>query len=82
MSRKSVLVLRTCHVNMSSRTNFIWPKSGYVEAPDWSPAPMCGNGLHSRILWKSIRWGRGHVNSTLFSTITLQRITPPHPPTG
>lgn len=47
------LVLRTCASNMSSQNGFIWPESGEVEAPDWEPFPMCGNGLHGLL------WGEG-----------------------
>ena len=40
------LILRTCDANMQSRGGFQWPRSGPVAAPDWNPAPECGNGLH------------------------------------
>jgi hypothetical protein len=40
------LILRTCNANMTSRNGFKWPRSGHVAAPDWNPAPECGNGLH------------------------------------
>ena len=40
------LILRTCNANMWSRGGFQWPRSGPVAAPDWNPAPECGNGLH------------------------------------
>lgn len=49
---KSVLVLRACHSDMSSSNDFVWPAAGYVEAPDWEPTPVCGNGLHG--------WQHGH----------------------
>ena len=48
-----VLVLRTCNADMSSHGGFLWPESGPVEAPDWSPRPFCGNGLHGFL------WGEG-----------------------
>jgi hypothetical protein len=40
------LILRTCNENLKSYNDFQWPKSGYVEAPDWEPTYKCGNGLH------------------------------------
>ena len=48
-----VLVLRTCASDMSAYGGFIWPKSGFVEAPDWKPQAECGNGLHGLL------WGQG-----------------------
>jgi hypothetical protein len=32
--------------NGSSYRGFLWPKLGYVEAPDFSPEASCGGGLH------------------------------------
>ena len=40
------LILRTCNADMTSRNEFVWPKSGIVSAPDWKPTEECGNGLH------------------------------------
>lgn len=40
------LILRTCSADMRSYGGFQWPRSGPVAAPDWNPAPKCGNGLH------------------------------------
>jgi hypothetical protein len=40
------LILRTCNAYMTSHGGFKWPRSGNVAAPDWNPAPECGNGLH------------------------------------
>ena len=40
------LILRTCSADMQSYGGFQWPRSGPVAAPDWKPAPKCGNGLH------------------------------------
>jgi len=40
------LILRTCNADMTSHGGFKWPRSGHVAAPDWNPAPECGNGLH------------------------------------
>ncbi|WP_445081510.1 DUF7666 domain-containing protein [Martelella alba] len=42
----TVLVLRTCNSDMTSRNDFVWPESGLVECPDWEPTEECGNGLH------------------------------------
>ncbi|PUZ21786.1 hypothetical protein DCC81_24675 [Chitinophaga parva] len=41
-----VLILRTCKNDMSSYNGFIWPESGFVEAPDWNDDTKCGHGLH------------------------------------
>ncbi len=40
------LILRTCRADMTSHGGFVWPRSGHVAAPDWSPTPSCGGGLH------------------------------------
>ena len=50
----SILVLRTVSENMTSYNDFVWPKSGYVEAKDWEPTYECGNGLHGLL------WGEGY----------------------
>lgn len=54
-----VLVLRTCAPDLSSyhTPSFIWPKSGFAEAPDWDPNPdeECGHGLHG-LLWGNGDW--------------------------
>lgn len=62
MSNDKILVLRTCAADMSSYDGFVWPESGYVEAPDWDPDPRidCGRGLHG------LPWGEG--NWSLLST--------------
>ena len=39
-------MLRTCTADMTAHGGFCWPESGYVEAPDWDPSPVCGGGLH------------------------------------
>jgi len=39
------LVLRACRADLTSRKGFSW-KNKHVKAPDWSPAPTCGSGLH------------------------------------
>ena len=41
-----VLVLRTCAADMTAYGGFVWPRRGVVKAPDWSPEPVCGKGLH------------------------------------
>jgi hypothetical protein len=44
---KTTFMLRTCAADMSSYYgSFIYPTSGMVECPDWSPRKACGNGLH------------------------------------
>ena len=53
-----VLVLKSLPADMVAARNhvsggFKWPESGECTAPDFSPAPYCGNGLHG---WK---WGMG-----------------------
>ena len=53
------LMLRTCAADMTSYCGFVWPVKGYVEAPDWDSAAVCGNGLHGAL------WGEG--DGTLFS---------------
>lgn len=49
-----VLILRTCEADMTSHNGFKWPESGPVEAPDWSPKPEIGHGLHGLL------WGEGN----------------------
>jgi len=44
--QKTVLVLRSCKADMTSKNGFVWPKAGPVECADWNPKPECGNGLH------------------------------------
>ena len=56
---ETVLVLRACNPDMSSRNGFVWPQVGRVaEAPDWKPETMCGNGLHGWL------WGNGDINAS------------------
>ena len=55
-TKGTALVLRTCKSNMTSRNDFVWPKSGPVECPDWIPSTECGNGLHG------VLWGQGDGN--------------------
>src|SRR5580692_11342318 len=53
-SGEKTLVLRTCDANMkAAHKDFVWPRSGPVECPDWDPKPKCGNGLHG------LPWGAG-----------------------
>ena len=40
------LILRTLKADMTSYGGFAWKASGVVVAPDWSPSPECGGGLH------------------------------------
>ena len=50
-----VWLLRTCNADGTSYGGFRWPLTpgALVEAPDWNPAPECGNGLHGLL------WGQG-----------------------
>jgi hypothetical protein len=48
-----VLCLRTCNSDRRSINDFTWPEYGPLEAPDWSPEPVCGYGLHGWL------WGEG-----------------------
>ena len=52
---ETTLVLRTCAADMTAYNGFKWPRSGHVEAPDYKPAPVCGNGLHG-LAWGSGDW--------------------------
>ena len=54
--QNTVLILRTCSAAMTAYGGFRWPESGPVEAPDWNPVPVCGNGLHGAL------WGEGDGN--------------------
>jgi len=49
----TVLVLRTCRADMTSRNGFVWPNSGPVKCDDWDATPQCGGGLHGLL------WGEG-----------------------
>ena len=49
----TALGLRTCAADMTSYGGFRWPEAGEVIAPDWTPEPVCGGGLHL------LPWGRG-----------------------
>ena len=53
LKKNEILVLRDVQSDMTSRGGFIYPESGYVEAPDWKPHDRCGNGLHG------LPWGTG-----------------------
>ncbi len=47
VAARKVLLLRTCKSDMTSHNGFLWPESGYVEAPDWDGGkPVCGGKLH------------------------------------
>jgi len=54
-----VRILKTVNSDMTAYNGFVWPASGFVECPDWSPLPICGNGLHGLL--------DGYGNSGLFS---------------
>jgi len=59
-----MLILRTCKTDGSSPSSeargFKWPTEvgAHIVAPDWSPEPVCGGGLHG---WA---WGQG--SATVF----------------
>ena len=48
------LILRTSDKNRCSYNGFQWPESGLVEAPDWDPTPVCGNGLHGALCGEGV----------------------------
>ena len=48
-----VLLVKVVNPDGTSHGGFVWPASGEVVASDWSPAPVCGGGLHG---WP---WGYG-----------------------
>ena len=56
------LFLRTCKSDFTSYNNFQWPNEvgAIVHAPDWSPNPECGNGLHGLL--------NGNEDSSLLSS--------------
>src|SRR5882724_9220378 len=43
---EKVYLLRTSNKDNLAHNNFLWPSTGFVEAPDWRPTAECGNGLH------------------------------------
>ena len=50
-------MLRTCDSQMRAHMlwgGFVWPRSGPVEAPDWSPADQCGRGLHGLLMGEGL----------------------------
>jgi hypothetical protein len=60
---ETVLALRTCCLDMTSKYRFKWKESGMVIAPDWHPRKKCGNGLHGLL------WGQGDPsNLTLLNS--------------
>ena len=58
--RNKVLILRGTRRDMTHRS-FVWPKSGPVECPDWSPTTECGGGLHG-FLWGEGEYALLHQN--------------------
>jgi hypothetical protein len=52
-AKHRALMLRTSSADGTSHGGFRWPAEGYVSAPDWSPEPECGHGLHGLL------WGQG-----------------------
>lgn len=55
MNTETVLVLRVANAEGRSWGGFQWPERGPVEAPDWSPKKVCGQGLHA--------WLKGEGNT-------------------
>ncbi len=54
--KKPVLIMRACNSKLQAfYKEFQYPKAGLVEAPDWSPAKICGQGLHGWL------WGEGDI---------------------
>jgi len=59
-----VLILRKVNEDMTSHEgNFTYPKTGYVEAPDWDGKPECGGGLHGLL------WGQGSFDLDNYGTL-------------
>ena len=54
------IVLRVCRSDMTSYNGFIWPETGYVEAPDWDAKEECRNGLFG---WFE---AQGYANSSSY----------------
>jgi len=54
-------MLRTCNAGMMGYGGFRWPRRGYVEAPDWEPRLVYGDGggLHGAL--------RGDGNGAMFN---------------
>ena len=50
---EKILALKSVRSDMTAYNRFLWPKEGYVEAPDWRNVPECGYGLHG------LAWGEG-----------------------
>ena len=46
LKENEVLVLKRCIQDSKSSNDFIYPKNGMVEAPDWKATDACGHGLH------------------------------------
>lgn len=40
-------LLKCIPANRTTLKDFVWPKRGTVECPDWDPSPQCGRGLHA-----------------------------------
>jgi len=58
-------LLRTCDKNLKAYGGFQYPEKGYVEAPDWKPKPVCGNGLHGLLMGKGnqslLNWDESEI---------------------
>ena len=62
-NKATVLCLRTVKTDHTAYNGFKWPKSGYVEAPDFTTEAECGNGLHGYLR------GAGDAESILWDGI-------------
>ena len=71
MSGETVLILRTCDPERKSRNgSFQYPASGLVEAPDWKPNALCGNGLHGW-LWGAGDWSLKRKDDSLWLVLEV-----------
>lgn len=49
LKKGEALALRTCRKDGTAYNDFVWPKNGFVKAPDWDRTLVCGNGLHGAL---------------------------------
>lgn len=58
-----VYVTKCVNADMTSRHDekFVYPKKGYIEAPDWEASAGCGHGLHGFL------WGEGDGSLSNYS---------------
>lgn len=81
LQTEKVLVTRFCRLQQdgklrSAYNDFLWPRSGPVEAPDWDPVPHCGNGLHGWLEGKGFgsAWNRNPSDVMLVVEVDRQDI--------